>query len=289
MKILVTGGKGFVGKQLIEFLEKRDLSCVSYDLYDGEDLLDKKKLNQYVKKAEVIIHLAAIGDVYQVEQDPQNALIVGIIGTQNLIEVANKYPLKKIIYISTWEVYGEPQYEPIDENHPCNPDAPYSISKYGGELIVQSKQNLTPWIILRLGTIYGKHMRSKSVFSLFINRAIKNEPIILQNGGKQKRQFTHMDDISEAIYQSIMSKKSKCILNIVDDFIITIRQLAVLIKKLCKSKSSIIMDKPRANDPPSSIICSTKALSAIHWKPKAEFNAALISLIKEYDFSKHHI
>lgn len=288
MNILVTGGKGFVGRQLIAYLEKKRMSCISYDLFDGQDLLNKQQLEEHVKKSDVIVHLAAVGDVYQVAKDPQNALQVGIIGTQNLIEAANKHSVKKIIYISTWEIYGEPQYEPIDETHPCNPDAPYSISKYGGELIIRSNANKIPWIILRLGTIYGKNMRKNSVFSLFFNKALKNEPITLQNGGKQKRQFTHMNDISEAIYLSILTKRENITLNIIDNFVITIKQLATKIKKICKSKSPILIDKPRSNDPPSSTISSAHAISVLKWKPKITFTGALTNMIKDYESSSSH-
>lgn len=288
MRILVTGGKGFVGKHLITYLEKKGINCTSYDLYDGENLLNKKQLERAIKKVDVVVHLAAVGDVYQVAKDPQNALTVGIVGTQNLIEAANKYSIKKIIYISTWEVYGEPQYEPIDEKHPLNPDAPYSIAKYGGELVVRSQMNKIPWIILRLGTIYGGHMRKNSVFSIFIEKALKNEPILLQNGGMQKRQFTHIDDVSEAIYLSILSNINQQVFNIVDTHLVTIKELAKQIKKLCNSTSHIIIDKPRSNDPPSATISSVKARTILHWKSHINFTNALTSMITDYDTSQTH-
>ena len=108
MKVLITGSEGFIGKHLFKYLKKKKIIVYPYDLYLSQDILDKKTLEKAIKKVDYIIHLAAVGDVYQAEKDPQNTLKVGIIGTQNLIDVANRYPIKKIIYASTWEVYGKP-------------------------------------------------------------------------------------------------------------------------------------------------------------------------------------
>jgi len=288
MNILITGGKGFLGTYLVAYLKKKKLLVFTYDLYDGEDLLDKKQLEQAVKKADIVVHLAAIGDVYQVAKNPQNALTVGIVGTQNLIEAANKYSIKKIIYISTWEIYGEPQYEPIDEDHPCNPDAPYSIAKYGGELAVRSKTSTVPWIILRLGTIYGGNMRENSVFSIFIRKALAGEQILLQNGGTQKRQFTHIQDVSEAIYKAIRSKQTNYVCNVIDDYVITIQQLAERIKTFCNSSSRIDSAKARGEDPPSALLVSNRAKKLLKWHPQEKFDNALKKLIVQYETKTHH-
>jgi len=280
MKILVTGSTGFIGKHLVKYLTSKKISILPYDLSFGQDLFDKKTLEKSIKKVDCIIHLAAVGDVYQAEKDPQNALKVGIIGTQNLIEVANKYPIKKIIYASSWEVYGDPIYQPIDENHQCNPVHPYSIAKLGGELVIRSTFNKIPWIILRLGSAYGPNMRPHAVIPLFINKALRGKIIFLQGGGSQKRQFTHVDDISNAFYKSITRSIKNKVFNIVSHEVISIKEIAQLITK--KLPTRINIDKQRAGDVPSSVVSSIKAKRQLGWKTKKEIQKDINYLINSF-------
>jgi len=277
MKVLVTGSEGFIGKHLVKYLKSKKITIVPYDLSLGQDLFDKKTLEKEVKKANYIIHLAAVGDVYQAEKDPQNALKVGIIGTQNLIEVANKYPIKKIIYASTWEVYGKPFYQPIDENHTCNPTHPYSIAKLGGELVFRSAFNKIPWIILRLGTAYGLNMRPYAVIPLFINRALEQKPIVLQGGGKQIRQFTHVNDISNAFYKVIKLSIENEVFNIVNNKTISIKQLVGIIKSRLRIKT--IYGEQRKGDVIPTVISNKKAQKSIDWKNSIKIDKWLIETI----------
>jgi nucleoside-diphosphate-sugar epimerase len=278
MKVLITGSEGFIGKHLVKYLKKKKITVYPYDLSLGQDLFNKKTLEKAIKKVDYIIHLAAVGDVYQAEKNPQNALKVGIIGTQNLIEIANKYPIKKIIYASTWEVYGKPIYQPIDENHPCNPTHPYSIAKLGGELIIRSAFNKIPWIILRLGSAYGPNMRPYAVIPLFINKALKKETILLHGGGNQKRQFTHVDDINNAFYKLITKPVKNNVFNIVNSKVLTIKQIAQLIIK--KLPTKIKIEKQRSGDVPSAVISSKKIKKIVGWSPHIKTNNGILDLIK---------
>jgi len=277
MKILITGSEGFIGKHLVKFLKKKKISVYPYDLSLGQNLFNKRTLEKAIKNVDYIIHLAAVGDVYQAEKDPQNALKVGIIGTQNLVEIANKHPIKKIIYASSWEVYGKPIYQPVDENHPCNPTHPYSIAKLGGELVVRSDFNKIPWIILRLGSAYGPNMRPHAVIPLFINRASKKETIFLQGGGSQKRQFTYVDDICDAFYRSIVYSVKNEIINIVDNKILSIKEISRLITK--KLPTKINVEKQRVGDAPSATVSSLKAKKQLNWQTKTELQSGINFLI----------
>jgi UDP-glucose 4-epimerase len=131
------------------------------------------------------------------------------------VKDANRRGIGKIVYASTWEVYGEPKYEPLDEKHPCNPDHPYSIAKYAGELMVRNTLNRIPWLILRLGSAYGTGMRPHAVIPLFIRKALNGEPITLQNGGVQLRQFTHTRDVGRAFFKAVHASVSGEVFNIV--------------------------------------------------------------------------
>lgn len=277
MKILVTGSKGFLGNHLIDFFCKNNIKTISFDLGDGQDLLDKEALEKAISLANYIIHLAAVGDVYKAAEDPTEAAISGVAGTANLVFVANKHLVKKIIYISTWEVYGKPEYQPIDENHPCLPDHPYSISKYGGELMIRSKLNKTPWIILRLGSAYGLNMRPNAVIPLFINKALRGEKIVLDGGGYQTRQFTHIEDITLAFHRSITLPIKNEVFNIVTPEVVTIREIADFIKK--RIPAEVIVGKKRLGDVQSARISSEKARKVLQWEAKIKFRDGLDAII----------
>ncbi|GIW64482.1 MAG: UDP-glucose 4-epimerase [Patescibacteria group bacterium] len=277
MKVLITGSSGFIGKHLVKFLKSKKIAVVPFDLVTGQDLFDKKTLDELIREVDYIIHLAAIGDVYQAEKNPQNALKTAILGTQNLIEVANKYTIKKIIYASTWEVYGKPIYQPLDENHPCNPIHPYSIAKLGGELVIRSVFNKIPWIILRLGTVYGPNMRSHAVIPLFINNARKKKPIIIHGSGNQLRQFTYIDDINQAFLLAIKTKIINKTFNIVSPECVSIKEIANLIAN--KFPVTIKTTATRVGDPPSAVVSSDKARKILGWNSKINIKQGINMLI----------
>lgn len=280
MKVLVTGSKGFLGKHLVKFLKNKGIQTISFDLIDGQDLLDKKALEEVISKAKFVLHLAAFGDVYKATKDPAGAAISGVGGTANIYLIANKYPVKKIIYASTWEVYGEPHYQPLDEKHPCFPDHPYSISKYGGELMLRSKLNNTPWIILRLGSAYGTNMRPNAAIPLFINKALRGEEIVLQGGGNQIRQFTHTEDICDAFYKAVTVNIRNEIFNIASPEIVTIKEIAKMINNYIPVKTKCT--PARIGDISPSKVSSEKAKKILKWKAKIRFKEGLKEVINFY-------
>ena len=286
MKILVTGSEGFIGKHLVRFLKNKGLHVLTFDLVNGQNLLDKSTVEDvFSQKIDYIIHLAAFGDVYKATEDPVGALISGAAATANLVNIASKYKVKKIIYVSTWEVYGKPIYEPIDENHPCLPFHPYSIAKYSGELIIRSVINKIPWVILRLGSVYGPNMRSYAVIPLFINKAYKKEVIILQGEGKQTRQFVHIDDICRTFLKVINSKIKNDIFNIVGKEIISIKQIAHEVDKYVPLKT---MDgQVRLGDPINAVISGKKAYNVFNWSSQISIEAGISELISDIKSKKY--
>lgn len=280
MRILVTGSEGFIGKHLVYFLNKKGYEIVPFDKVKGQDLLNEKHLTKVFKKnIDYIIHLAAYGDVYKAIKDPVGALIAGPAATASLIKVASKFPIKKIVYASTWEVYGKPIYSPINENHPCFPLTPYSIAKYAGELVIKSVNNSIPWIILRLGSVYGPNMRPYAVIPLFIKNALRKKSVILHDKGKQKRQFVYIDDVCNAFFKAIKSKIKNEIINVVGNEVVSVKNIAQKINQLIPLK--IILGKKRLGDPASAIISNEKAKKKLKWEPKVSFDEGIAILISE--------
>lgn len=279
-KVLVTGSEGFLGKNLVEFLAKKGFEITGFDKKIGKDLLNDSDLYAALKGVEYVAHLAAVGDVYQASENPVEAAIAGVAGTANLVKIAQKYDIKKIIYASTWEVYGEPKYQPIDENHPANPDHPYSIAKFAGELMLKSKLFTVPWIVLRLGTAYGPHMRQNAVIPVFINLAKQKKPIKIFGTGSQTRAFIHAADIANAFYLVLTKPVRNEIFNITTDELISILDLAKLVTKYFPTR--IEFGQARAADVLPAKVTSTKAAKILGWKPTIKFKAGFKKLISKY-------
>jgi len=277
-RVLVTGTVGFLGKNVAEFLERNGLDVLPFDQKTGQDLLEEKDLEKALSKVDFVCHLAAVGDVYLAAENPKEAAIAGVAGTANLAKTSQKYKIKKIIYASTWEVYGEPKYQPIDEKHPANPDHPYSISKYAGELMLKSKLFNVPWTILRLGTSYGPYMRKNAVIPAFINLAKAGKTIKIQGTGKQTRAFINANDVANAFYLAIKSNVKNEIFNITGTELVSILDLAKLITQYHPTK--IEFTEARTADVPSSLLTSEKAKKMLTWEAKIPFKKGLEELLK---------
>lgn len=278
-RVLITGSSGFLGKNISLFLKDRGFDVKPFDKEDGQDLLNEKDLEKSLSKVEYVCHLGAVGDVYLAAENPMLAANIGVGGTANLVRAVNKLGgVKKIIYASTWEVYGHPQYEPLDEKHPCNPDHPYSIAKYGGELMLKSKLNHVPWIILRLGSAYGPHMRQNAVIPLFINKAKNGEKIILSGDGLQTRQFTYSEDIAKAFEAAIKSNVGGEIFNVIAGETQTIKQIAEMVK--VKVDVEIEYGLSREGDVPPAKVSAEKIRKVLGWSPQVKFNDGFERLFK---------
>jgi UDP-glucose 4-epimerase len=173
MRVLVTGGAGFLGPHIVKSLEQNGHEVVVFDIKEpltkGEfiagDLASLDDCIRATRAIDSICHLGGIGDVYLAFEKPYLAASINVQGTANLMEAALRNRVGKVVYASTWEVYGEPRYEPIDEKHPTNPDHPYNITKLAGEHMALAYDHLkgARAVALRLGTAYGQGMRPNSV------------------------------------------------------------------------------------------------------------------------------
>jgi UDP-glucose 4-epimerase len=286
MKVLVTGGAGFVGSHVVSALLNAGHEPYVFDMHQPRqglfvegNLTRKEDILAATTGVDAICHLGAVGDVYLAFDDPALAAAINVLGTANVMEAALHNRLHKVIYASTWEVYGHPQYQPFDEQHPCMPDHPYSITKLSGEQIALSYDRLkgVPVVALRLGTAYGLHMRPNSVFSLFIDRAQKEQPITIQGDGHQSRQFTHASDIGRAFVNALESDVHDTVYNIVAEQSISIRQLAEM--TVAELPTEIVFTAARLGDVKSAVISSEKAKNELGWTSLRPFAEGLRELI----------
>lgn len=288
MRGIVTGGAGFLGSHVADGLVAAGHEVTIFDQAQSArhetvvgDLLDLTAVTRALAGAEFVCHLGAIGDVYLAGDRPPLAASVNVTGTANVCEAALAMGTKRVIVASTWEVYGKPRYEPIDESHPCDPDHPYNITKYAGELLARSYAHLKHLdvVALRLGTAFGTRMRPNSVFRIFVDRALASKPITIQGSGRQGRQFTHASDVARAFVMALEHGERGSAYNIVAPRLVTIRELAEAVTRLLPTE--VTYGEPRPGDVPSATVSSSKAERELEWTARMDFDAGLREIVEE--------
>jgi UDP-glucose 4-epimerase len=286
VKVLVTGGAGFLGRHVASWLNQRGFDVTGFDAdpnpglpiswFQG-DLRDRDAVRRAVSGHDAVCHLGAIGDVYVAGEKPWLAAEVNVVGSANIADAALSAQAK-VVYASTWEVYGEPEYQPIDEKHPCRPDHPYNITKLAGEslLLAADKLHGLPVTALRVGTAYGSGLRPNSVFRIFIDRAKAGRPITIQGDGLQSRQFTHASDIARAFLLACKSEVHGMALNTVGDRLVSIKELAQAIVK--RYPTELTFGEPRPGDVPSAQVSSKAIDDLLGWSPEIGFEQGLEEL-----------
>lgn len=249
-----------------------DCATVEGDLRDAETVQDAVAGN------DVVCHLGAIGDVYLAGSDPSLAAGVNVGGCAHVAAAAAAAGTR-VVYASTWEVYGAPRYEPIDEDHPCRPDHPYSITKLAGEQLLLSAYRLqgVPVVSLRLGTAYGPGLRANSVFRIFADRARRGEPITILGDGSQGRQFTHTSDIARAFELACRSDEQGVTLNVVAPDTHSIKELAEMIVR--RYPTDIRFEPARPGDAPPGLVSAARAGEVLGWEARTSFEEGLDDLL----------
>lgn len=283
MRIVVTGAAGFLGHHVAMCLaeaghEVTGLDRVGLDhgLFQSVqvDFLDTEAVAGALSGQDAICHLGAIGDVYLAAERPELAARVNVVGSASVAMAALEADAR-VVYASTWEVYGDPVTQPLTEDHRCAPDHPYNITKLAGEQMILSTAELhgLSAMALRLGTAYGSGMRPNSVFRIFADRARNGEPLVIQGDGSQGRQFTHARDIGAAFEKACRSDVSGEAFNVVAPEMITIARLAELV--VARYPTELTFGDPRPGDIATASVSSEKAERVLGWSAEVDFERGL--------------
>ena len=318
-KIVVTGGSGFIGSNLIKFLLKKkyfviNIDCLKYSAnpYNTKNLnknknyvffkLDLNNKNKIVKilkkyKPEGIFNLAAETHVDRSIDNPYNFIHSNILGTYNLLESILKYKKKiKLVHISTDEVYGDVLVGRSDEEYPYKPSSPYSSSKASSDHLVRAyiRTYKIPAIISNCCNNYGPNQFPEKLIPKLIFNIINNKPLPIYGKGKNSREWMHVQDHCEALLMIYIKGKIGESYNIGSGVNIKNIDIAKKLLRIVKNKSSKISEKVKIKfikDRPGHdfryALNNKKILKKLGWKTKISLHDGLLQTFNWYINNKN--
>jgi len=271
MKILITGGAGYVGSKLAQLLEKEH----QVEIYDKpRDILNTVDLIRAIRGKDVVYHLAALAELSYTDEHPQETYVVNIEGTNNLCRICAEQGVL-LNFISTCCIYGDPLETPSTEDGKVNPTDTYAMSKAAGEYIVKM-WHLAKGLrynILRLGTVYGpspQETRGDMAIQIFIRKAKKGEPIPIKGDGKQSRCFIHLEDLAKGLAAVTEKGVVNETISLAGGEIVSIQEIAELALKMGKSKEIVYLPI-RKDDFKYQNVYLGKAKRLLGWSPTIRF------------------
>jgi nucleoside-diphosphate-sugar epimerase len=303
MNVLVTGGAGFIGSNIVRELirdgfivkviddlstgHKRNLDGLEVDFYNGS-ILDLPLLNIAMKDVQIVFHLAASIGREKSINFPLIDAELNLLGTLNVLDSMVKNDVKKIIFSSSAAVYGEPKVEKVDLDHVTEPNSPYGVSKLAAEKMIQVYKEIhnIDYVILRYFNIYGNHQRYDrygNVIPIFMNRIYLNESIVVFGDGFQTRDFLNVIDVAKANIRSIDSKFNNKIFNLGTGQPISILSLIDMLKEYTGSNVSVIFENERDGDVKHCSASITSYESPIDLVNLVPMRAGLIEYIRWFN------
>ncbi len=288
MKIMVTGGAGFIGSHIVDRLISQGHDVIIIDnlltgskeninskaIFYEEDICNLEKLDEIFShhKPEYVFHTAA-GYLVQSLSNPQRDASINIIGTINLIQMCLKHNVKKIIYSNSGGAsYGEPLEIPMTEEHSINPLTPYGASKHTAEhyLYMYHKNFNLNYTSLRYANVYGPRQNPKlegGVVSVFLDSLLRGERPEMKSDGTPTRDYVYVDDVVDANILAI--QKGKCDAYHVSTGIETsVIELFNTIQKALNVNIGFIQGLPRIGDPQRAVFSNNKLKNELGWSPK---------------------
>jgi UDP-glucose 4-epimerase len=309
MKVLVTGGAGFIGSHVAEGILAAGHRLVIVDnestgkrqnvpngaAYLRGDVANLEDLEKaFVGGLDAVCHIAGQVSIIRSFADPAADLRTNVQGTVNVLQLCLKYKVPRLIYASSMTNYGQAQVLPIPETHPCEPTSYYGITKYAAERYVQTTGSRIDLDFgfhvtsLRMYNVYGPRQALdnpyQGVLGIFLGNLLRNEPITIFGDGEQSRDFIYIDDVVRAWVTALNSESSfGGVFNIGSGRQLTINQLADAVLRAFQHGRSTwevryLPARPGEQRHVEADVC--RAASAMGWKPRVSFDDGLAETLR---------
>ena len=307
MKILVTGGAGFIGSNIVdELIEKKHKVVIVDNLATGNiknvnkkakfynvSVCDKKKIDEIFKKEkiDIVIHHAAQLDVRKSVEDPCFDADVNIKGALNILEACKNTKVKKIIFASSGgTIYGECGSKAPDEKAFANPLSPYGVAKLSVEHYIKAYSELygLKYTILRYANVYGPRQDvngEAGVVAIFIGRMSQNKEFFIFGDGKQLRDYVYVKDVVSANIKSL-TKGNNEVINIGTNKTTSVTKLATELSKIIGYKNKPVFKPKRNGELFKSFLNISKAKKILGWQPKVDIVKGLKNTVEYFNNKK---
>ncbi len=295
MKVLVTGGAGFIGSHVVDRLLQEGHDVVVVDnLVTGKRSnvpkaaqfykidIENPKLERVFRneRPSIVMHLAAQMNVRRSVDDPMFDAQVNVLGTLNVLEQASRHGARKVIFSSSGgAIYGEQQTFPAAEVHVTQPLSPYGISKLCGEhyLSYYSRLSGIQAVSLRYANVYGPRQDPEGeagVVSIFIQKMLHREQAVVNGNGRQTRDFVFVEDVVEANLMAL-GPEVQGIYNVGTGVETSVNDLFHLLVELTKSELKEVHGPAKKGEQARSVLDSTKIRTEMGWEPKFDLREGL--------------
>lgn len=299
MKILVTGGSGFIGSHVVELYQGRadivvldnfrsgkqtNLEGLSCRLVEGS-ILDRRLVDEVMRGVDLVFHLAALVSVPESMKHPAETVALNVHGLLNVLEAARISGARKLCFASSAAVYGENTQSPKVETMCPDPRSPYAITKLDGEFYcaLYARERWLRTACLRFFNVFGPRQDPASAYAaavpIFVKKAIQDEPLSIYGDGEQTRDFIYVRDIAGALAFLAERPAVQGVFNAGYGGRLSINELAAQIIQYTGSRSELVYAASRPGDIRHSSASVTKLLSA-GWRPEYDLTVGLKTTVE---------
>ena len=307
MKVLVTGGAGFIGSHLVDRLVLEGHEAVVVDnLVTGK----RRNINRAARfykldiqswrlervfrneRPNVVMHLAAQMDVRKSVEDPMFDAQVNVLGTLNVLQQAVKHGVRKVIFSSSGgAIYGEQEIYPAPEIHVTKPLSPYGLSKLCGEQYLAYFQRVSGLqaVSLRYANVYGPRQDPEGeagVVAIFIQKMLNGEQPVINGNGRQTRDFVYVEDVVEANL-AMMGQETQGTYNVGTGVETSINDLFRILVQHTGSNCKELHGPAKKGEQARSVIDCSKLRHEVSWEPKAELSEGLKKTVEFFKAGMH--
>jgi len=309
MKIVVTGGAGFIGSHVVEHWSKLGTDVHVIDnLRSGYQhninnfpnvnfhlgsITDKELTMEIVKDADYVFNFAALISVPESLEKPDECIDINVKGLLNILEAAKEHKVRKVVHSSSAAIYGDDPRLPKEISMRPKPQTPYGITKLDGEYYLQMyhEQYGLNTASLRYFNVFGPRQDPKSQYAaaipIFVYKALKNEPIVIHGDGEQTRDFVYVKDVVKANVLAAENENVIGVFNVANENAISINELAKLIIKTTNSNSKIIYENSRPGDIKHSYASIQESRDKLHFNPEYDLISSLKTTITYFKTLKN--